>query len=135
MSCEYYGDSKDPYAIVIRSGAKVEDIHFFSSLDSPQQLGLMERPAGYQVKRHFHNEVRRVISLTQEFLWVRAGKCEVRIYNLNEELLFEIHLELNDAILLAKGGHEILMETRCEILELKQGPYLGDNDKTHFGGH
>ena len=37
-----------------------------------------------------------------------------------------------DVILLAHGGHEIVMNTECEILEVKQGPYAGPNDKTHL---
>jgi hypothetical protein len=33
---------------------------------------------------------------------------------------------------LAHGGHQIEMQSDCEILEVKQGPYAGENDKTHL---
>ena len=37
-----------------------------------------------------------------------------------------------DVILLAHGGHKIEVLEDAEILEVKQGPYAGPNDKTHF---
>ena len=35
-------------------------------------------------------------------------------------------------ILLASGGHGLEMLEDTEILEIKQGPYAGDADKTRF---
>ncbi len=37
-----------------------------------------------------------------------------------------------DVILLASGGHGFEMIEDSEILEVKQGPYTGDQDKTRF---
>ena len=38
-----------------------------------------------------------------------------------------------DVILLSKGGHGFLMLEDTEMIEVKQGPYAGDQDKERFG--
>lgn len=126
------GEVHDPYAIVIRKSAKVEGIEFFTPESSPQQIGLMSRPAGHVVKAHIHNPVIRTISNTQEVLIIRNGTCSVKIYDESLFFLKEIKLVTGDAILLARGGHEISMNSDCEILEVKQGPYSVVDDKAHF---
>ncbi|CAN2231187.1 hypothetical protein [Candidatus Planktophila versatilis] len=126
------GEPQDPYAIVIRQSAKVEGIKFFTPESSPQQIGLMSRPAGHKVKAHIHNPVVRSIPITQEVLIIRNGTCSVKIYDESLVFLKEIKLETGDTILLARGGHEILMNSDCEILEVKQGPYSVVDDKAHF---
>ena len=37
-------------------------------------------------------------------------------------------------ILLAAGGHGFEVLEEVEMIEVKQGPYSGDNDKTRFPG-
>ena len=90
----------------------------------------MTRPAGYKVPAHVHNLVERKIEHTQEVLMIRRGSCEVILFNELNEVTNNITLEVGDVILLAHGGHEINMTTECEILEVKQGPYAGNMDKT-----
>ena len=43
-------------------------------------------------------------------------------------------LEAGDVILLATGGHGFEVLEEIEMIEVKQGPYTGDQDKTHFYG-
>ena len=135
MSAEFYGGETNPSAIVIRANSAVQGIQFFSPSSYSQQIGLMTRPAGYKVPAHKHNLVERTIHTTQEVLIIRAGKCIVNLFDGNNEVLHNIELLTGDAILLAHGGHEIIMETECEILEVKQGPYAGDADKTPLFEH
>jgi hypothetical protein len=129
MGIEFFGAQDNPCAIVIRHSARAENIEFFSPMHFPQQVGLMSRPSGYLVPSHVHNEVLREIKLTQEVLMIRKGRCEVSLYEENSEPT-RIELGVGDVILLASGGHSIRMLEDCEILEVKQGPYLGPNDKT-----
>ena len=129
MGVEFFGPKDSPRAIVIRQSAKAESIEFFSPTHFPQQIGLMSRPSGYLVPGHTHNEVRREISLTQEVLMIRKGRCEIFLFDENSEKT-RIELTVGDVVLLASGGHSITMLEDCEILEVKQGPYLGPNDKT-----
>ena len=37
-----------------------------------------------------------------------------------------------DVVLLSGGGHGFYMLEDSEIIEVKQGPYAGDKDKTRF---
>ena len=132
MAVEFYGGSERPSAIVVRAREKVEGIKFFSPSDYSQQLGLMSRPAGYKVPAHIHNEVSRTITNTQEVLFIRTGQCLVKLFDKDLQVVDEINLATGDVILLAHGGHQIEMQSDCEILEVKQGPYAGENDKTHL---
>jgi hypothetical protein len=134
MAIEFYGPAGNPYAIVIRRSERVEGIEFFSPSTFPQQIGLMSRPAGYVVKPHRHNLVERTINLTQEVLFIRKGKCLVTIYDEHIQEIDIIELLDGDTILLSHGAHGIDMQTDCEILEVKQGPYAGDQDKTILEG-
>ena len=43
-------------------------------------------------------------------------------------------LEAGDAILLIRGGNGFEVLEEIEMIEVKQGPYTGDNDKTRFTG-
>jgi hypothetical protein len=126
----FYGDQTRPSAILIKTGESVKGIEFFSPPDFSQQIGLMTRPAGYTVPAHVHNLVERRIEHTQEVLMIRNGSCQINLFDENNEVAHEIFLESGDVILLAHGGHEIVMTTECEILEVKQGPYAGNMDKT-----
>lgn len=132
MSIDFYGDPGNPLAIVIRASAKIYGIEFYSPEHFPQQLGLMTRPEGYEVLPHIHNSIRRTISETQEVLVIRNGRCEISLFGTTNIVQQKITLEKGDVILLAHGGHGIRMLTECEILEVKQGPFVGAIDKTHF---
>ena len=126
----FFGEEARPSAILIKAGEAVSGIEFFSPSDFSQQIGLMTRPAGYKVPAHVHNLVERKIEHTQEVLMIRRGTCEIILFNDHNEITNNIFLEIGDVILLAHGGHEINMITECEILEVKQGPYAGNMDKT-----
>lgn len=134
MEVELYGKAERPSAVVIRASTAIPDgIHFITPDDYSQQLGAMKRPAGYLVPAHRHNIVERSISITQEVLLLRSGVCEVKLFDESNQVYARIELHQGDLILLALGGHQIEMLTDCELLEVKQGPYAGENDKTIFG--
>lgn len=130
MSIEYYGDKSAPNAIVIRKNFESEGIKFFSPVDYAQQLGYMKRPAGYKVIPHRHNQIPRTIEDTQEVLLIRSGECMVTLFDDFNVPTDTINLSDGDIIFLAKGGHGFHMKTECHIIEIKQGPYLSDMDKT-----
>ena len=43
-------------------------------------------------------------------------------------------LRTGDVILLASGGHGFEVLEELEMYEIKQGPYIGEDDKTRFEG-
>lgn len=119
-------------AIIIRANYKNEGISFFTPSDFSQQLGYMNRPKGYVIEPHVHNLVERKVTLTQEVLYIKSGKVKVDFYNNDQNYLISKILETGDVILLAAGGHGFEMIEDVEMIEIKQGPYCGDEDKVRF---
>jgi hypothetical protein len=119
-------------AIIIRKDYKGESIQFFSPAEFPQQLGYMNRPQGYSIKPHVHNPVERTVIYTQEVLVIRTGKVRVDFYDDSRNYLKSLVVHQGDVILLANGGHGFEMLEDSEIIEVKQGPYCGEKDKTRF---
>ena len=120
-------------AIVIRHDYSPEKTSFFSDAEYSQQLGIIKYPKGGKIKAHYHNELSREVTYTQEVLVVRKGILRVDLYDKSLLFLKSVTLFQHDAIFLVSGGHGFEMLEDCEMLEVKQGPYNGvANDKTHF---
>jgi hypothetical protein len=120
------------YGIIIRSSYKSDGISFFTTNDFSQQLGYMKRARGYQIQPHRHNLVERKVLMTQEVLLVKSGKIRVDFYDDTQTYLSSRILCKGDVILLAAGGHGFEMLEESEIIEVKQGPYCGEEDKVRF---
>lgn len=119
-------------AIVIRANYHKEGISFFTPGDFSQQLGYMNRPKGYIIEPHVHNLIERKVTLTQEVLYVKTGRVRIDFYN-DERIYLESRIvEKGDVVLLADGGHGFEILEDAEMIEIKQGPYCGDEDKVRF---
>lgn len=125
-------NSNTLFAIIIRRDYENEGISFFTPEDFSQQLAYMKRPAGYQIAPHVHNEVQRSIFMTQEVLLIKSGRVKADFYDNEQRYIESTVLHPGDVILLASGGHGFEMLEESEIIEVKQGPYSGENDKTRF---
>ncbi len=121
-------------AIIIRNDFTTQGIHFFTAPTSPQQLAQMSHPAGKTIKPHFHNPVLRTIESTLEVLFVKQGKVRVDFYADTKEQVTSRMLSVGDVILLYSGGHGFEVVEDLEMIEVKQGPYYGDSEKTQFEG-
>jgi len=118
--------------IIISSSFNKKGIEFFTTDDYSQQLGYMNRPKGYIIDPHRHNLVERKVLLTQEVLFIKSGKIRVDFYDDDQHYLQSSILHSGDIILLANGGHGFEMIEQSEIIEVKQGPYVGELDKVRF---
>jgi mannose-6-phosphate isomerase-like protein (cupin superfamily) len=121
-------------AIIVSGKFRDPGIHFFTSNDLSQQLAFMRHPAGKVIDPHVHNPVSRNVHFTQEVLLIKRGRLRVDFYNNDQEYLESRVLEEGDVILLATGGHGFEVLEEVEMIEVKQGPYAGDQDKTRFTG-
>jgi len=119
-------------ALLIRHSYQKDGIEFFTPGTYSQQIGYMNRPAGYVIPPHVHNPVVREVQYTKEVLLIKSGKLRVDFYSEAKNYLESTVLEAGDVILLAYGGHGFEMIEPTEIIEIKQGPYAGDQDKTRF---
>jgi hypothetical protein len=119
-------------AVLLRASFKAEGIQFFTPADFSQQLAYMNRPEGYVISPHIHNAVPREVQFTKEVLFIKSGKVRVDFYDDDQIYLESRILNQGDVILLAFGGHGFEMLEASEIIEVKQGPYAGEADKTRF---
>ncbi len=119
-------------ALILRANFNKEGIHFFTPADFSQQLAHMRRPAGYLIQPHVHNALTREVHYTKEVLFIRRGRLRVDFYDEQQRYVRSALLTTGDVILLAYGGHGFEMLEECEIVEVKQGPYAGESDKTRF---
>lgn len=116
-------------AIVIRKDSSLKGVNFFTPQDFSQQLGLLVHEKGKKIKAHRHKLIKREITLTQEVLVVLEGKLKIDLYSENMEKLKTIVITEGDTILLAHGAHSIEIMEDSRIIEVKQGPYAGMDDK------
>jgi len=131
---EHVLDKEQLLAIIIREGFSQPGIHFLTPGDFSQQLAYMQHPAGKIIEPHVHNPVQREVFYTQEVLLLKRGRLQVDFYDNNRNYLESRILEAGDVILLASGGHGFQALEQIEMIEVKQGPYAGDADKTRFSG-
>jgi len=121
-------------AIIISHRYCEAGIHFLTPGEFSQQLAYMRHPAGKVIDPHLHNPVARTVHYTQEVLFIKRGRLRVDFYDDRQTYLETRILEAGDTILLASGGHGFEALEEIEVIEVKQGPYAGDNDKTRFTG-
>ena len=130
---EHVTHNNQTIAIIIRANFKKNGIEFVTPDDFSQQLAYMNRPDGYRIKPHVHNPVRRELNDTMEVLFIRSGRVRIDFYDQDQNHLEDREVATGDTVLLASGGHGFTMLEPTEMIEVKQGPYAGENDKTRFG--
>jgi hypothetical protein len=119
-------------AIIIKNSYSEEGVSFFTSDELSQQLAYMKHSSGKKIIPHVHNTVVRNIHTTQEVLILKKGKLRIDFYT-NDKKYIESHIiEAGDVILLIEGGHGFHVLEDIEMIEVKQGPYVGNEDKTRF---
>lgn len=119
-------------AIILRRDFSAQGIRFFTPDNFSQQLAYMCHPAGKVIEPHTHNPVPREVLYTQEVLFLKRGRLRVDFYSDRRVFLESRTLDAGDVILLASGGHGFEALEEIEMVEVKQGPYAGDLDKTRF---
>lgn len=126
--------NEELFAVIIHAEWSAPGIHFFTPNDFSQQLAYMKHPPGKVIEPHVHNPVQREVFITQEVLFLRKGRLRVDFYDRQRVYFTSRILEAGDTILLASGGHGFEALEEIEIIEVKQGPYAGEADKTRFAG-
>jgi mannose-6-phosphate isomerase-like protein (cupin superfamily) len=119
-------------AIIIRADYSEQGIKFFTPSTFSQQLGYMNRPKGYIIEPHIHKSHLREVYFTKETLYIKTGSIRADFYDEEKRYLRSIVLKKGDVILLTFGGHGFEFLEPSEVIEIKQGPYAGDQDKIRF---
>ena len=121
-------------AIIVYDQYQGNGTEFFTPHHFSQQLASIQRPKGVKLQAHMHKPVPRNVKYTQETLFIRRGKVKINFYDEKQHHLDTRTLSSGDVVLLISGGHDFTMLEDTEMIEVKQGPYAGENDKILFEG-
>ena len=119
-------------AIIISPNYEKKGIEFYTPDDYSQQVGYMNRNKNYIIEPHIHLRQSRNINYTNEVLIVKKGKVKVDFYTDQKKFIKSEIIKTGDLILLIKGGHGFEFLEESQIIEIKQGPYIGEIDKERF---
>lgn len=119
-------------AIILHAEYEKDGISFFTPNNFSQQLAYMKRPSGYTIQSHVHKPVPRNVKYTLETLYIKKGKVKINFFNEERTYLESRVVKTGDVVLLVSGGHGFEMLEDSEIIEVKQGPYAGEEDKVRF---
>jgi len=118
----------------IPSEAWATSLGFYSHDEEFIQVGTWKYNQGKELNKHIHNPVERIVSRTQEVLYVKKGSIKAQIYSLAEVYVDEIIVKEGDTLILLNSGHGyVILEDNTQVLEVKNGPYLGaEVDRRRF---
>jgi mannose-6-phosphate isomerase-like protein (cupin superfamily) len=123
--------NKERLALIVK-GHKPEGKYFVSSEEDCLQVGYMNLKEKEKINRHFHKDLVREIKKTQEVLYILSGRVKIDFY-FDKRKVEETILEAGDLVILLNGGHSFEFLEETDLIEIKQGPYLGaDIDKERF---
>ena len=120
------------YAIIISNNNDLNGTHLFTEKNDSLQLGYMKHSTGHTIQPHYHEQIERKIIKTQEVLFIKTGKIRVDFYSENNQCIDSRILNSGDVLIILNGGHGFEVLESVEMYEVKQGPYVGVNDKVCF---
>ncbi|MGB0386635.1 MAG: hypothetical protein ACPGWR_17635 [Ardenticatenaceae bacterium] len=129
---EWVVDDGTPLVLIVRAGCLPNKTTFLTPPEFKQQVGFVVYPEGGVIRRHVHRPLERHLIGTSEVLVVQSGRCEIDIYNDERELVATRELRPGDVMLMVGGGHGFRMLEDTVLLEIKQGPYTGLDEKELF---
>jgi hypothetical protein len=119
-------------AYVVRRDLQPGATTFVTPAEDSLQVGFVVYPAGGEIARHVHRPVVRNIVGSMEAIVVRDGSCEVDVYDDSRNLLATRTLHAGDVVVFVSGGHAFRLLEDTVLLEVKQGPYFGLDEKERF---
>jgi len=120
------------FAIIVRGDFHKEGITFLTDGSDLLEMGYMSHPAGYVVIPHSHPPFPRQTFGTQEVIFLKSGRMRVDFYSDKNATVGKCELKGGDWIILLAGGHGIEFLEPSILIEVKNGPYAGNNDKIRF---
>ena len=118
--------------IIVKAPTNLDKTTFVTPENLNLQVGFVVYKAGEKVPRLYHKEIERAVSNTSEVISVRLGSCNVQIYDDSQNLVADRRLDVGDIIIFVGGGHGFRMNKDTVLSEVKQGPYIGIDEKTNF---
>ena len=122
---------------LIRRGCEGAEpgVSFLTPNEYPLQVGILNHPAGTQIKPHVHRDIHYEVNTTQEFIYVESGRIEIILYDDTWDEVTRDVLSGGDFVLFVSGGHSLKVLEESRMVEVKQGPYPGDAHAKVFPEH
>lgn len=119
-------------AYIIRASLRQSETTFVTPNQATLQVGFVVYPAGGRIAAHIHPRIKRQVNGTSEVLVVKAGRCEVDLYDSDKLYVTTRELCCGDVLVILGGGHGFRMLEDTVLLEIKQGPYFGPQETERF---
>ena len=117
---------------VIPNSVHPEKTTFITPPEGKQQVGFIVYPKDGVIARHIHKPLERHIIGMAEVVVIRSGHCQIEVFDEALSLVAKRDLYQGDVVLMVGGGHGFKIKEDTVLLEIKQGPYLGVEDKELF---
>ena len=113
-------------AIVWRDADWTPGLNFPTPADMFVLAGCWQYPAGKVLGAHRHIYNERIVTQTQESVYVKRGRLKVNVFDEDSVLVESVILESGDFAVLGDCGHGYeILEDDTQILEIKNGPFVG----------
>ena len=125
------------YALIIKRRRKFikKGVDFVTDEKDLLQVGFLNHKKNHIIESHIHIKKPRVINYCTEVLLIEKGKVKIKFFdNKNFDIKKDKILNKGDVIILFEGGHGFKFIEKTQIIEVKQGPYVEDNDKKLIEG-
>lgn len=122
-------DQERVLAIIVKASLVADTTEFLTDSEENFQVGFVVKGAGEDVPAHRHKPIVRTIRGTAEALFVKQGKCALDIYDDLGKIISTHSIDSGDVVLLLAGGHGLRVLAPTVLIEVKQGPYPGIDEK------
>ena len=102
---------------------------FLSNPNTELQVAIMNKKMGASITSHHHHGFNRSLRSTQEVLIVISGVVIANLFDSELKFFERIYLRAGMGLHLISGGHGFEIVEEAKMIEIKQGPYAGTQDK------
>ncbi len=119
-------------ALIIRGDYAPAKTEFLTPDTFKQQVGFVVYDKDKEIESHIHHEMSRSLKGTSEVLVLKNGHVRVDFYSQEKKYIESRDLKTGDILVLVSGGHGFYFYEHSVFLEIKQGPYIGPQEKERF---
>ena len=127
-----YDKNGNILAFIVNANKNEQAKNFYTENNLDMQVASFNLKKGENIDRHYHYKQNRKIQTTSEVIYVQEGNLEIEIYDNEKNFVDEVEVNTNELILLFNGGHSMNVLKDTKFLEIKQGPYVEEDDKERF---
>ena len=119
-------------AVIISINERAVTTAFYTDPNLLLQVGQIAINPERSIQRHRHNLIERRTFGTNEVLIILQGSLDMELYGSHESVREKRTLLEGQVVILCAGGHAFKSNENCLVLEIKNGPFVFDNDKEYF---